>query len=126
MYADTVVVDLESMDWKPHPRFEGVEVRLAHGGLNPDEFSQMWIRLEPDGGQIPPHVHEGLDECFFILEGHGRALVRGEHKEVAAGTSIYAPEGAEHGLINDGPTPLCLLANFIPAVHFVPPSLDDS
>lgn len=126
MYADTVVVDVEARDWRPHPRFPGVEVRIAHGGLQPDEFSQMWVRLEPGGGEIPPHAHDGLDECFVILEGRGQALVRGQHVTVGPGTSIYAPDGSEHGLRNDGDEPLVLLANFVPAVSFVPPSLDDS
>ena len=126
MYAATVVVDLESMDWRPHPRFPGVQVKIAHGGLQPDEFTQMLVRFEPGGGEIPPHTHDDLDECFVILEGHGVALVRGQHVEVSAGTSIYVPDGSEHGLRNDGAEPLLLVANFVPAVRFVPPSLDDS
>ena len=62
MYADTVVVDVESMEWRPHPRFDGVEVKMVHGGLRSDEFSQMLVRLEPNGGAIPPHTHDGLEE----------------------------------------------------------------
>jgi mannose-6-phosphate isomerase-like protein (cupin superfamily) len=114
------------MEWRPHPRFDGVEVKMVHGGMRPDEFSQMLVRIEPNGGAIPPHTHDGLDECFVILEGDGVATVRGRQVLVSVGTSIYAPEGAEHATRNDSNEPLILLANFVPAVHFVPPSLDDS
>ncbi len=114
MVEDTTAVALDDLDWAPHPRFAGVHVKVAHGRIRAGEAAQLLIRLDPRGGEIPPHTHEGLDECFVVLGGRGRALIRGAWLDVAPLTSVYAPEGAEHGLRNDGDEDLLLLATFIP------------
>jgi len=116
MYDDTVLVDLQGLDWVPHPEFPGVSIRRAHGHLDAAELTQFLIRLEPEGGEIPVHDHDRLDECFFVVQGEGDALVRGERRRVGPHCSIYAPAGKPHGLRNAGPEPLLLLATFVPAI----------
>ena len=116
MYDDTVLTDLRGLEWVPHPEFPGVSIRTAHGRLGADELTQLLIRLAPDGGEIPVHDHERLDECFYVIQGVGDALVRGERRRVGAHASLYAPAGKSHGLRNAGDEPLLLLATFIPAI----------
>jgi mannose-6-phosphate isomerase-like protein (cupin superfamily) len=122
LFDDTTMTALADVDWSRHPRFAGVQVKMAHGRVHPGEFSQMLVRLDPRGGEIPPHTHEGLDECFVILTGRGQALIRGERLDLGPHTSIYAPEGAVHGMRNDGDDELLLLATFVPSlIHCLEP-----
>ena len=107
-------VDVGELDWAPHPKFPGVHVKFAHGDMSAGAFTQMLVQVEPDG-EILPHAHPDHDECFVILHGKGNALMEGAHHVVGPQTSVFAPKGREHGMVNVGDEPLLLLANFIPA-----------
>jgi mannose-6-phosphate isomerase-like protein (cupin superfamily) len=70
--------------------------------------------FEP-GQEHAPHVHEGQDKLYFILEGTGVVHI-GEHSEIlSAGDAAYAPSGVAHSIRNPGP------GRFVTMVVLAPP-----
>ena len=84
--------------------------------LGPDEGDQVLshlIKVDPARGSqrlgigtqhmeagrgIPLHIHDGEDEVLFVLFGHGVGVVGNVEREVVAGSLIYIPQGAWHGI----------------------------
>ena len=60
--------------------------------------------LDP-GGWLGLHRHAPA-EIYYIVEGHGTSTLDGAGHAVSAGTAVYIPGGAEHGIRNTGPAPL--------------------
>jgi mannose-6-phosphate isomerase-like protein (cupin superfamily)/catechol 2,3-dioxygenase-like lactoylglutathione lyase family enzyme len=63
----------------------------------------------PPGGSPPRHVHETLDDSFFLLDGE--VVVRCGSETVVArpGTYVVLPQGVEHTFRVTGRTPARLL-----------------
>ena len=45
-------------------------------------------------------------EIYYVVEGHGIVTLDGVDHPVSAGTAVYIPGDAEHGIRNAGQTPL--------------------
>ncbi len=69
--------------------------------------------LKPGQGQRP-HVHEGTDKVYYIVEGEGVFSVGGEERILGQGDAVLASAGQEHGLKNLGPDPLVILVLMAP------------
>lgn len=57
------------------------------------------------GQQTRGHRHEGQEEVYFFVGGHGEMIVGNEDSEpftVAAGDVVLIPDGAFHRVINTG------------------------
>jgi mannose-6-phosphate isomerase-like protein (cupin superfamily) len=59
--------------------------------------STTFDELFPRGLVAPPHVHEGAEEAFFVLEGD-LVFTLGDDQEITAppGTYVYIPPGVRH------------------------------
>ncbi|MFF8955259.1 cupin domain-containing protein [Streptomyces sp. NPDC014894] len=77
------------------------------GGL----YSFYQITTRPGSGP-PPHVHETVDEAFFVNRGRYEFEVGGVSEVVTAGTVVYGPRGVPHRFLNvgDGPGELLVIA----------------
>lgn len=72
--------------------------------------SEMWwgrTYLKPNC-RYTPHYHE-QPEIFYFLSGHGTMYAGGGIYEVSPGSLVYAPKNCLHGMVNDGPEPLCAI-----------------
>ena len=59
------------------------------------------IEIEPSCESTEQHCHYHEDECVYILEGQGTAVIGEEHFEVGAGDFIgYRAGGLSHTLLN--------------------------
>lgn len=67
----------------------GVTARLLHLDTATKRFSAI-VKLEP-GARIPPHTHDGLEECL-VLEGE---LILGEVR-MRPGDYQWAEDGTDH------------------------------
>lgn len=64
---------------------------------------------------VPPHIHDGHDEYFYILDGQ-LTLWAGEAEVAAeAGAVVAAPRGVPHGYPNDTEQPATALCLYTPA-----------
>ncbi len=61
------------------------------------------------------HSHAGQDKVYHVLSGSGLFLVADGEVRMEAGTMLVAPEGVPHGIRNDRPERLVVLAVLAPA-----------
>jgi mannose-6-phosphate isomerase-like protein (cupin superfamily) len=55
------------------------------------------------------HVHRQADEFFYVISGHGVALVDGTELPIDADDVVFVPRGHDHRVKSSGPLPLQLL-----------------
>ncbi|NTI17606.1 cupin domain-containing protein [Agrobacterium rhizogenes] len=65
-----------------------------------DSMTAGVAEIAPGSGALQPHRHE-QPEIYFILEGTGILTVDGRETAVTAGTAVFIPGNAEHGIRND-------------------------
>jgi mannose-6-phosphate isomerase-like protein (cupin superfamily) len=63
----------------------------------------------PPGTQFGVHIHDGSEELYVILKGHGTALLDGTERQVRPGDYLMLRDGGAHGLRNDGAEAIELL-----------------
>lgn len=51
-----------------------------------------------EGPWTVPHVHHGMEESFFVLDGAFRFRIGEEQVDAAAGTYVLVPRGTPHAL----------------------------
>jgi quercetin dioxygenase-like cupin family protein len=69
-----------------------------------DSMSAGIAELAP-GGELKPHRHDP-SEIYFIFEGTGIVRIDGQETTVKAGTTVFIPGNAEHGIRNESGTDL--------------------
>jgi len=85
------------------------------GLFRTDRFTVDLYCLKP--GQVQkPHVHEGIDKVYYIVEGEGVFRVGDEERVLGRGDAVLASAGQEHGLRNPGPDPLVILVLMAPPI----------
>jgi mannose-6-phosphate isomerase-like protein (cupin superfamily) len=76
-----------------------------------DSMSAGIAEIVPGGGALQMHRH-AEPEIYFIIEGTGIMMLEGGETVVTAGSAIFIPGNAEHGLRNDGSVDLKLFYVF--------------
>ena len=69
----------------------------------------------PPKSEIRVHLHQHEDEIIFIRMGTGVATLGDREVPVAAGATVYVPQGQWHGLRNSGQDMLGMTAIYSPA-----------
>lgn len=69
--------------------------------------------LEP-GQKQKVHRHEGSDKIYLALEGRPTIQIGEERAEQAPGQAVMAPEGVDHGVLNDSGERAVLLVVMAP------------
>jgi mannose-6-phosphate isomerase-like protein (cupin superfamily) len=102
---------------------------LAKGQFGSQNLAITWVD-SPPGSQQPLHRHPDHEQVYVIVRGRGTMTIDAEAQEVAAGTLVFVPPGAEHAIRNDGPELLSYVsatappfdpADLGPAFSFEPP-----
>ena len=78
---------------------------LFSGDSTPTSNLTTGVAEIPAHGVLALHHHEPA-ETYFFLDGEGKVALDEKEVEVSAGTSIFIPGGAVHGVRNTGPSPL--------------------
>jgi mannose-6-phosphate isomerase-like protein (cupin superfamily) len=66
-----------------------------------DSMSAGIAEIVPGGGALQMHRH-AEPEIYFIVEGTGIMMLEGSETVVTAGSTIFIPGNAWHGLRNEG------------------------
>lgn len=69
---------------------------------------------EPPGFGPPLHIHHGIAEAFYVLEGEYLIFLNGEESRCPAGSFIFIPAEAPHGF-RVGDVPSRKLNLYLPA-----------
>jgi quercetin dioxygenase-like cupin family protein len=75
-----------------------------------DSLTAGMAELEP-GGWLGLHRHDPA-EIYFVLQGRGLLTLDGAEYVVTAGSAVFIPGDAEHGIRNDGTALLRFLYAF--------------
>ena len=62
--------------------------------------STMFHAIFQPGDSLKKHRHDGCDEQYYVISGHGLAGAGLDRAEVHAGHYHYIPKGVEHWLVN--------------------------
>ena len=60
------------------------------------------------------HAHQGMDKLYYVIEGAGVFILNGVEHPMRAGELLVAPSGVPHGVANNGPDRLLVLAVLAP------------
>jgi mannose-6-phosphate isomerase-like protein (cupin superfamily) len=82
----------------------------THGHFGLFEFA-----MEPGAAGPKPHIHHGIEEIFYVVEGEIELLVGEEKLSTKPGTLALVPRGTVHAFANPGPNRSTLLIMFCPA-----------
>lgn len=66
------------------------------------------VCYEP-GQATATHLHPRQEEIFYVIEGNGTILVDEEEVPVSAGSVVFVPAGARHGIRADAGGRLALM-----------------
>ena len=78
------------------------------------EFLFAGLNCFEPGQEHAPHVHEGQDKLYFLLEGSGTVQVGEETELLSAGDAALAPSGVVHSIRNPGPQRLVVMTVLAP------------
>lgn len=103
-------------DCQPFTTKDGSTIRelMAYRNSACERMSLAEAML-PVGCKTECHVHSGVEEIYYFLEGSGRVLVGDEYFVVKPGDSILHRPGVRHQTWNTGGTPLVFLCHCAPA-----------
>ena len=88
-------------------------VKALHTDTN-GAYSLMEWRSAPGGAWIPPHIHQGAEEAWYVLEGELTFRVDDRTMLATAGSFVLVPRGAPHSFANTGSDTAHFLMLFSP------------
>ncbi len=80
-------------------------VAAATGGA----FSMSEVTIAARFAGPPLHLHRGMTDSFFVLEGTLRVVAGGREADLPAGGYALVPPGVPHTFANPGDTPVRVL-----------------
>ena len=80
----------------------------ARGDLTGNAYSLVEVATAPGAG-TPPHVQNGDDEAFFVLEGRYDFMHNGREIAGTPGTFVFVRRGEPHAFRNAGDVPARML-----------------
>ena len=83
-------------------------------GDHSDGSYSLIEQLMPPGPQAPPHLHEGADEVFYILEGEVEFLLENRIERAGKGALVFIPRGTVHAFHVTGARPCRALNLYTP------------
>ena len=113
----TRIEDRQRVTWDDPARGDVGWFTLISAGLTPTSHLSAGIaEFAPRGGRLALHRH-AQPEIYYITEGSGLLTIDGIETAVGAGSAVFIPGNAEHGIRNAGDTILRLFYVF-PADRF--------
>lgn len=103
------VIRPEQVQWKDGPKSlpAGAKSVILEGDPAKEGYFCMRVML-PDGYQIPPHFHPGVERLTVISGtfhlGRGEKFDKAAAEALPAGTYGYMPPGMKHFAWAEGPT----------------------
>jgi quercetin dioxygenase-like cupin family protein len=89
-----------------------VRIKLSPSGKG--RFAMITQDVSP-GTSIPIHAHDHEDEIIFIQSGQGEATLDTKVVQLAAGSTLFVPQGTWHGGRNTGSETLKWIAIYSPS-----------
>ena len=78
---------------------------------------EVVLGLVGKGGGAQPHLHPGIEQVVYVLEGRARAEVDGEVGEMGPGDTCYFPPDTPHAFTAISDSPVKCLVIYSPPYH---------
>jgi mannose-6-phosphate isomerase-like protein (cupin superfamily) len=85
--------------------------------LHTSPHMQLVVMSIAPGESIGAETHPNLEQCLFIVDGTGRAMLAGRASPIAEDSVVCVPPGVEHDIINTGREPMKLFTVYSPPQH---------
>jgi mannose-6-phosphate isomerase-like protein (cupin superfamily) len=82
-----------------------------------NRYSQLVLMAVPPGEETGDEIHEGADQVFVVVEGHGEALVGGRVRPVGSEDVVIVPAGTRHNIRNSGRGDLKIFTIYAPPAY---------
>jgi mannose-6-phosphate isomerase-like protein (cupin superfamily) len=96
----------------------GLPGRTALVPISGEIGSRLTVRIAeiavPKPGDPPrgPHLHDGFEECVYVLKGTGLSVAESGEIAIGPGNLLLIPANEKHMAVNTGTEPLLLLCFF--------------
>lgn len=91
----------------------GKDTVFYRRALGPGAFESNWAFVDhlliPVGSTAGRHLHEGVDEVYFVIKGKGKVHVNDEWADIAYGDAVPVKAGEIHSLESSASEPLELV-----------------
>jgi mannose-6-phosphate isomerase-like protein (cupin superfamily) len=114
MWAGSVVHAGDGQRIPPTPDGRTITVKIDSQSMPHVRMSMIAEDLPPNA-EIRVHLHQREDEIIIIRMGNGIATLGDREFAVAAGATLYVPQGIWHGLRNSGQDTLGMSAIYSPS-----------
>lgn len=111
----TIYSKKENLNFKNHPKFEGVKIALLVSSKECPDSSVCILKIE-DGVEIPVHTHEKQADSIYIVSGKGDFWFNGKWQSATSGDHIFVPAQEEHSVRNTGTEILQIFVHHCPAL----------
>ena len=81
------------------------------------KHSQLVLMCLQPGEEIGMEVHEDNDQFFRFEKGMGKCIIDGNEYDLADGSAIVVPAGAQHNIINTSETEMLKLYTIYSPAH---------
>jgi len=98
----------------------GLPGRVSLEPVSGELGSRVTLRIaeippaQPGGKPRGPHLHDGFEECIYVLKGNGVTVCESGEIPIGPGDVVLIPPNEKHMTRNTGSEPLILLC-FFPA-----------
>ena len=83
--------------------------RMGKSTLASGDYLFAGLNSFEAGQEHAPHVHEGQDKLYFVLEGAGEIQIGDETQRMGPGDAALAKSGVVHAIRNPGPERLIVM-----------------
>lgn len=80
----------------------GVRTEVHLGGQETNDAFCLLVDYPPVGWSLPSHLHRGIAETIYVIEGEFEITVAGQSRRLEAGQAIYVPADVVHSGGNVG------------------------
>ena len=95
------------------PGHGNVDIRtIIHSSKTGKQLSNVEVAVAPKQMGPSPHMHKGLDELMYVLEGTATVMIGKEIYNVEAGGWNFRPHGIVHSFWNASDKPLRFIDSF--------------
>lgn len=91
-----IYTDATQLDTVITSHSSGLKKVLSQGFQHNFKIKQIAIGILKEGVAIPEHRHNDMDECYYILEGHGTVQIEGQTFTLQPELFINIPAGSLH------------------------------
>ncbi len=81
--------------------------------ISPSVFAGPWAYVDhlllPAGAALPPELHRGVAEVYYVMTGSGTVTVGAEKSELREGDALPVQLNERHAIANTGSAPLEML-----------------